>query len=288
VLSLSPFGVETPAELDNTDVLPSLAANIALSRNSNLRLSASQTLSRPEYRELSSVSYFDVLGGLSVRGNPDLRRALIRNVDLRWEAFPNPGEVVSLGVFAKRFQNPIEQIQQGTTGASELSYVNATAAHNYGVELEIRKFLGVLWGALAPFTFFGNTTLMKSDITPGADSLSALTSANRPMVGQAEYVINAGLAYSNYSGSVNATILYNVVGPRIVEAGVDPRPDTYEQERHVIDFSLRLPAFAGLSLKLDARNLLDSEYLRTQGTVVRHRYNAGRTFSLGFSWSAGR
>jgi hypothetical protein len=288
VLSLSPFGEETPAGLRHTDVLPSVAANIALSRNSNLRLSASQTLSRPEYRELSPVSYFDVLGGLTVRGNPDLRRALIQNADLRWEAFPNPGEVVSLGVFAKRFQDPIEQIQQGGTGASELSYVNAEAAHNYGVELEIRKSLGVLAEALTPFTVFGNTTLMKSDITPGSEGVSALTTANRPMVGQAEYVVNAGLAYSNYRGTVNATILYNVVGPRIVEAGVDPRPDTYEQERHVIDVSLRLPAFAGLALKLDARNLLDADYLRTQGTVIRHRYNAGRTFSLGFSWAAGR
>jgi hypothetical protein len=281
VLSLSPFGEETPSGLENTDLLPSLAATIALSRNSNLRLSASQTLSRPEYRELSPVSYFDVLGGLSVRGNPDLRRALIQNADLRWEAFPTPGEVISLGVFAKRFKDPIEQIQRGTTGGTELGYVNAAEAHNYGAELEIRKTLG-------GFTVFGNATLMQSDITPGSDSLSALTSANRPMVGQAEYVVNTGLAYSNYTGSVNATLLYNVVGPRIVEAGLNPRPDTYEQERHVIDLSLRLPAFAGLALKFDAKNLLDSDYLRTQGAVVRHRYNAGRTFTLGFSWSAGR
>ena len=39
------------------------------------------------------------------------------------------------------------------------------------------------------------------------------------MVGQAEYVVNTGLAYSNATGSVAATFLYNLVGPRIVEAG---------------------------------------------------------------------
>jgi hypothetical protein len=287
VASQSPLGA-TEAALDNTDVLPSLALNLALSRGSNLRASVTQTLSRPEYRELSSVGYFDVLGGLNVFGNPDLRRALIQNADLRWEAFPNPGEVVSASVFAKRFKDPIEQIQIGGTGISSLSWVNAEAAHNYGVELEVRKSLGTLADALEPFMLFANTTLMKSDITPGADSLSALTSSNRAMVGQAEYVVNAGLTYSNFTGSVNATVLYNVVGPRIVEAGIDPRPDTYEQERHVLDFSLRLPAFAGLSMKLDARNLLDTEYRFTQGTVVRHRYTAGRTFALGFSWGTGR
>jgi outer membrane receptor protein involved in Fe transport len=289
VTSLSQQGDTTPAVLDDTDVLPSLALNIALSRNSNLRASVSQTLSRPEYRELSSVGYFDVLGGLTVYGNPNLRRSLIRNADLRWEAFPHPGEVLSVGVFAKLFKDPIEQIQVGSTGGTTLSFVNAEAAHNFGVEVEVRKSLGLLGEWLAPVTLFGNTTLMHSDITPGADSISSLTSPNRPMVGQARYVVNAGLAYSSFTGSVNATLLYNVVGPRIVQAAQKPiEVDTYEQERHVLDFSLRLPAFAGLALKLDAKNLLDSPYLMTQGDVVRLRYRAGRTFSLGFSWGTGR
>jgi hypothetical protein len=289
VTSLSRQGDSTPAALDNTDVLPSLALNIAVSRSSNLRASVSQTLSRPEYRELSPVGYFDVLGGLTVYGNPDLRRSLIQNADLRWEVFPNPGEVVSLGVFAKRFTDPIEQIQVGSTGGTTLSFVNAEAAHNYGVELELRKSLGLLGPWFESFTVFGNTTLMRSEITPGADSLSALTNADRPMVGQAGYVVNAGLAYRNYAGTMDATLLYNVVGPRIVEAAQQPiTEDTYEQERHVLDLSLRLPAFAGLSLKFDAKNLLDAAHLVTQGDVVRLRYTSGRTFSLGFSWGSGQ
>jgi len=289
VTSLSQQGDTTPAALDDTDILPSLALNVALSRNSNLRASVSQTLSRPEYRELSPVGYFDVLGGLTVFGNPTLRRALIQNADLRWEVFPNPGEVISLGVFAKRFDDPIEQIQVGSTGGTTLTYVNAEAAHNYGVEIEVRKSLAMLGDWLLPFTVFGNTTLMRSRITPGADTLSALTNANRPMVGQAEYVVNAGLAYSNFTGSVNATVLYNVVGPRITEAAQRPLAvDTYEQARHVLDFSLRLPAFAGLAVKFDAKNLLDAAHRVTQGDVVRLRYTTGRTFSLGFSWGTGR
>jgi len=72
-----------------------------------LRLSATQTLSRPEYRELSPVNYRDVLGGLTVFGNPALERALIQNYDARWEWYPRPSELVSLGAFAKRFDRPI-------------------------------------------------------------------------------------------------------------------------------------------------------------------------------------
>lgn len=288
VLSRQPNDVDTTATLDDVDVLPSLSVNVALSRNSNLRLAATQTLSRPEYRELSPTTSFEPLGGLTLFGNPGLRRALIQNADLRWELFPSPGEVVSLGVFAKRFIDPIEQIIVATTGASALSWVNTEGAYNYGAELELRTSLGRLGEPLVPLTLFGNATLMQSEIDVRADSVSALTNAQRPMVGQAEYVFNAGLAYANYSGSVSATLLYNFVGPRIVEAGIQPLPDTYEQARHVLDFSLQFPALAGIAVKLDAENLLNQRYLRTQGSVTRLRYYAGRTFSLGLSWSPGR
>jgi hypothetical protein len=285
VRSLQPDGADTTARLDDLDLLPSLAVTIALSRNANLRLAATQTLSRPEYRELSPTTTFEPLGGLTLEGNPDLRRALIQNADLRWELFPTPGEVISIGVFAKRFRNPIEQIIIASTGASRLSWVNTDAAHNYGAELELRTSLGRVADALSAFTIFGNVTLMQSEIDVGEQNVAALTNTRRPMVGQAEYVANAGLAYSSYGGGLNATLLYNLVGPRIVEAGINPLPDTYEQSRHILDFSLQVAALAGVSVKLDAENLLNQRYLRTQGAVTRLRYDTGRTFALGLSWT---
>ena len=288
VESRSPQGLITSARLDNTDVLPALSINVAMAERQNLRVSVSQTLSRPEYRELSPVSYFEVVGGLTVFGNPGLKRALVRNADLRWEWFPNAGEVVSVGGFAKRFENPIERVIVGTTGASALSYVNADAAHNYGVELELRKSLADLGEAASPFSVFGNLTLMRSRITPGNDSISALTSTDRPMVGQAEYVVNAGLGYTHPRSDLSATLLYNVVGPRIAEAGVLPLPDTYEEARHVVDAALRVPLLRGVSVKLDAKNLLDAPYRTVQGSVARREYRSGRTVSLGFSWSPTR
>lgn len=288
VRSLQPNGADTTALLDDLDLLPSVAMTVSLTRNSNLRASATQTLSRPEYRELSPTTSFEPLGGLTLEGNPDLRRALIQNADLRWEAFPTPGEVVSVGVFAKRFDDPIEQIIVASTGANRLSWVNTEAAYNYGAELELRASLGRLSGSLMPFTLFGNLMLMQSEIDLGEQNQASLTNAQRPMVGQAEYVVNTGLGYSNYSGSVSATLLYNLVGPRIVEAGVDPLPDTYEESRHILDFSLQFPAFGGVAVKLDAENLLNQRYLRTQGSVTRLQYWSGRTFALGLSWSPGK
>src|SRR6185503_6064299 len=144
-------GAVSRGKLDDIDVLPSLALTFELTRSQNLRLSATQTLSRPEYRELSEVPYADILGGLTVRGNKDLKRALIQNVDIRWELYPATGEVISVAGFAKHFTNPIEKIMVGSTGAPTLSFVNATGAINYGVEIELRKNLGSIAEALQPF-----------------------------------------------------------------------------------------------------------------------------------------
>ena len=82
-----------------------------------------------------------------------------------------------------------------------------------------------------------------------------------------------------------ATLLYNVVGPRVYQAGSNPRPDAYEQPRHILDFSAQAPLFGhALTLKFDAKNLLNSPMHITQGQVTRLRYTTGRVFSLAATW----
>ncbi|WP_396219574.1 carboxypeptidase regulatory-like domain-containing protein [Gemmatimonas sp.] len=277
-------GFTSSANLNNTDVLPSLLVNTKLTETQNLRFGITRTLARPEYRELAPVTFRDVLGGVSVTGNDQLRRSLIDNVDLRYEAFPNPGEVLSIGVFAKRFDSPIERIEQATSGAYQARFQNALSAVNAGVELEFRKQLGFLGGWAEPLTGFSNVTLMSSSVD--LDTLGGLTVTDRTrrLVGQAPYVVNAGMTYSSLSGRTNATILYNVVGERIQAAGVVPLPNIVEKPRHMVDLSLRFPVAGSLSARMDARNLLDARYRFMQGNLEREGYNAGRSFSVGLSW----
>ena len=270
---------------ENTDLLPSLALNFRLSDAQNLRFSAAQTLARPEYRELSPISYREMLGDREMFGDSSLVRTLVRNFDARWEIYPGPGEVLSIGVFAKRFSDPIEPIDVATTGATRLSYTNAAGAENFGVELEARKQLGFVHPVLQPLAAFANATVMRSEIRTGDDDLSALTNDDRPMVGQAPYVVNAGLTYAAGEGDASATLLYNVVGKRMVSAAVTPlNADTYEMPRHVLDFSLRLPLYGDVSGKVDVKNILGSAHEERQGQVVRYRYEPGRVVALGVSW----
>ena len=124
---------------------------------------------------------------------------------------------------------------------------------------------------------------MRSEIDLG-DNKSAATNPKRRMVGQAPYVLNVGLAYASASGSTSATVLYNRVGDRIEAAGDLPLPDVVQQERDVLDFSLRFPVAGALSGRFDAKNLLDEPFQTVQGTVTREYWKSGRTFQFGMIW----
>jgi TonB-dependent receptor len=284
VNAVSTLGSPVSTEKSWTDVLPSAAFNLTLTEAQTVRLSVSRTLARPEYRELSPIASRDVVGGDNVEGDPTLQRTRISNVDLRWEWYPNAGEVVSVALFGKRFDEPIERVYRPVgSGSRTVFYLNADGADNYGVELELRKGMGFLTRSLDALTAFTNLTLMESKIKLGETTASA-TNKNRRMVGQAPYVVNAGLTYAPRAGTTSATLLFNRIGERIDAAGDQPLPDVIEKPRTALDFSLRFPVVATFSGRFDAKNLLDDPYQTVQGTVTRESFKTGRVFQLGLVW----
>lgn len=284
VNATSTLGEPVSSSNDWTDLLPSAALNFSLTDFQNLRLSVSRTLARPEYRELVPIKSRDVLNGDDLEGNPDLERTRIDNVDLRWEWYPASGEVLSLGLFAKRFDQPIERVYRAAGASSRfVGFVNAESAENYGVELELRKSLAFAGRFFDPFSVFSNLTVMRSEIDLGANQAAA-TNTKRRMVGQAPYVLNVGLSYASISGSTSATLLFNRVGDRIEAAGDLPLPDVVQQARNVLDFSLRFPVAGAFSGRFDAKNLLDEPFESIQGTVTRDYWKSGRTFQFGMIW----
>ncbi len=280
----STLGSPVTVDKDWSDVLPAGALNIRFSDYQTVRLSVAGTLARPEYRELSPVASRDVLNADDVQGNPDLERTRILNADARWEWYPTENEVLSIGVFAKEFDNPIERVYRAGSSANRtILFVNAEGATNYGIEFEGRKELGFISDKLESLTAFSNVTLMRSEIRLG-DQQFAATNSDRRMVGQAPYVVNAGLTYTSSSGSTSATVLFNRTGERIDAAGDQPLPDIIVRPRSIVDLSLRFPVFGAIHGRVDARNILDAPYQAVQGTVVREYYRQGRILQAGLQW----
>lgn len=216
---------------NNLDVLPSVLFTYALSNKMNLRAAASQSVNRPEFRELAAYSVYDYDNYFVIKGNPDLQRSKNTNADLRFEYFPAAGEILSASVFYKSFNDPIEQVNQGN---DVLSYANADKANVYGAEIEIRKKLDFInSGLFRNLTFSSNVAYIKGSVKFND------VQTNSPLQGQSPYLINAGLTYSSSSDGFSANLLYNRVGPRLRFRAVGGNAlNIFERPRDVMDFQV--------------------------------------------------
>ena len=273
-LELSPVIIQ--AKLNDTDVFPSINLVNSLTPAMNLRFGVSQTVNRPEFRELAPFEFTDVVGGGAIVGNEILTRALIRNFDVRWEWFSGAGELVAASFFYKDFTDPIERIVE-PTAQLRTSFTNAESARNVGFELEARRSLGQYYFVAANYTF------VDSEITLADAARQVQTSLNRPLAGQSRNLFNAmfEVRRNGYSGR----LLFNFFGDRISDVGSLGLPDIIEQGRNSLDlvFVKRWEHLA--SLKFSIGNLLDDDFEFRQSNQIQRLYNLGRTFVVSFGYS---
>jgi len=235
--------------------LPALSIVYAWSDKTNVRFGASQTLARPQLREITPFLSSSYTGEYPIQGNPDLKLTTITNLDLRLEYFPTLRQVLAASVFYKRFKDPIEEVIIPGAAPGILTYANVSSANLFGVELEARKSLDFIGPVFEDFMVIGNLTLAKSKVDLGKNA-GAATNRDRPMSYQSEYVVNFSLDYANDTTGTDVRALYNIFGPRIVQVGSQGIPDVYELPRHVIDLSVAQKIVKHFDLKLTVQNLL--------------------------------
>jgi TonB-dependent receptor len=257
------------------DWLPGLNATYKVSANTNIRFSASQTVVRPEFRELAPFEFYDFELNAAVTGRSNLQRTKVTNVDLRYELYPRAGETFNVGVFYKYFQKPIEQLFfQGGGGASFFPFANPESAQTVGGEVEFRKRLDFIPG-FQNFTFQTNLAYIHSRIQD--DSLKkAGFSIDRPMQGQSPYVINASLMYDNEKAGLNATLLFNQIGRRIYLVGnvLQQVPDVWEASRPLLDLQVgkKILKTKG-EIRLNVSDILNRKLVFYQNTDGNEGYN---------------
>jgi len=279
-----PVSVELPL----TDILPSFNLVVTPVKDINIRLAATQTLTRPSLREFAPFAFFDFQTQSTVRGNPNLTRALVQNYDVRLEWFPGPSEVISVSAFYKSFINAIEETIDPSSSELIRTFQNAQGvANNQGIEFEIRKGLGFLADELQYFMATMNVSLINSDITVTQGGNVADT---RLMWGQSPYSINGGLFFQHPDWGTSVNLAYNIAGRRIVQVaqvGVyqvpvgkeKDGPHVFENPRDVIDLSIA-QNIGMLELKFSARDLLNQQLVWEQlGRIVATNLR-GRTFSF--------
>lgn len=284
--NLVPNATPINATLDNRDPIPAVNVIYQFRQRQNIRVSYSRTVSRPDFRELSPFDFNNVLGGFVTVGNPNLRRAKINNYDARWEFFPGGNQLVAVSVFAKTFQDPIEQTILPSNDLRQ-SFINAKGARNVGFELEFRRSLGTFSKRLREFAVSSNFTFVDSNISLRPEDATILTSQNRALLGQSRYISNASLQWAKARWRSDAKFQANYVSRRISDVGTFQLPDIYQEGNKFLDFvyNYHIGEKNKWNIRFEAENLADNTYLWTQGPFDQRRYQLGRTFQIGLSYS---
>ena len=272
--------------------LPAVNISFSMTEKSLLRLAYGQTVNRPEYREIAPMSFYDYEMKAVITGNDSLTFATIHNFDFRYEYYPNPFSMFSLGAFHKQFINAIEYQIIPTGSGLQYSFQNTPEASVSGLEAEMRLTAASLKGFdfLRNFTVIFNAAVIKSRICFNENSLEK----DRALQGQSPFILNASLFYQNDSLGLNAGLMYNVAGKRISFVG-DPftgNPHIYEMPSNQLDLSLSKKLGSRIELKAQVRNLFNSktEYRQTvetesgKASQTTMHYKPGRYYLLGLIW----
>src|SRR5690606_27220842 len=128
-----------PTTLNNTYWLPSGTLTWNFAEDLQARFAYSQTIARPQFRELAFSAYVDPETDRIYRGNPYLKDSKFDNFDSRLEWYFGNNQYTTLSAFYKKIENPIEEvISANTSGDVTTQFLNAPEAQLFGAEAEYR------------------------------------------------------------------------------------------------------------------------------------------------------
>ncbi len=264
------------------DFLPGVNLTFKPNEKTNIRLSGSQTIVRPEFRELSPFAFYDFELNAQVVGNNKARRTKVSNFDLRYEIYPGGGELITVGAFYKRFKDPLEYYFNRTGPATNtFNVANSDKATSYGAEFEFRKSLNFISQALKNFTLSGNLSYIYSRIKD-------TTSLDRPLQGQSPYLINFGLQYDAEKIGFSSTLLFNQIGRRILFVGNEAVPDIWENPRPLLDLQLAQKLFKKkVEMRINISDIFNQRAFFYHDLDTNEKYKTGTKDVLAINRSYG-
>lgn len=249
------------ARLKDTDLLPAINATYFLDDRQQVRFGYSETVNRPQFRELSPIEFRDPETRRLTQGNPNLEQANIQNLDFRYEFYWARSEGFTASAFYKQIDNPIEVVIGPSGEGGFRSFQNVSEANNYGIEFDLRTEFDELekYANWLSYTYAAaNLTFIESEIKVN-DPNSVLTNPDRELQGQSPWIVNLTLGLSEPGRRTDVALLFNVFGERIIEAGVSGLPDAIEESVPTLDFNLRQGIGQNWRVGLKFRNLLDPD-----------------------------
>ena len=293
-------GASNAVRRKHKDSLPAVSLTFEFVNDMQVRLAYSETVNRPSLLEITGTTIRNPEDSNLYRGNVFLQPATLKSYDARWEWYFGFADSLSVGLFRKEFDDPIE-IGKVQAQNDIFTWFNGERAELDGLELELRKDLPFDdwfgWGAhWNPFTLNANLSFINSEVVlfgegetaadvpvTGSRRIARLFENERDLTGQSDILGNLILSYVNYERGIESSLAYNYTGERIVLVGAENAPNIIEEARGQLDFLLRC-SFRKFNRDLEAelkvKNLLDEKVDWTQGGLVYESYKPGVSYSL--------
>jgi len=262
--------VVIPVTVDNAynKWLPSANVRFHLTDKLQLRLAGSQTLTRPDFSQLSPAVTV-VSGQLAASsGNPNLSPITSTNADVSLEWYFGKSSSLYIAGFYKRVKGFIftratpEQTIDGTPHYTVSLPVNSGPGTVKGIEIGYQQFFDFLPGALSGLGVQANYTYADSKApTSLAGFIAPLTQLSKDSFNVAaiyeKYGVSARVAY-NYRSSFLSSILAGAYVPP-VGAPVSYTFPTYTKGYGWLDASLNVDVGKHFTLTFDAQNILRTQ-----------------------------
>lgn len=296
----SPFSA---TEINEQYYLPSFTATWNFAEDMQLRVGASQTIGRPQFRELAPQSYTDPESDRTFIGNPYLVDTEILNLDARYEWYFDRNQYVTAGVFYKNLDKPVEAIIVDVGNQRQQSFLNAPQAVVMGAEFEVKKYFefpdnSMSFIANKRWLVQANYTYSDSDVqVDDGDTVLDLGGGGAPspadffiadgsrLQGQSEHVANLQLGWEDDTARSQATIIVNYVSERITARGAgvagSREPDYIQDPGVFLDFVYRQDFTVGdrdYGVSVELRNLLGTdfdEYQELGNKILINNYDLG-------------
>lgn len=287
-------------DFDKTAILPNLTLKYELNEKQNLRLAASKTYTLPQFKERARFVYEDVTE--VIVGNPYLYPSDDYNLDLKWELFPNRGEIVSFTGFGKYIQNPINEITLASS-TNDIAYVNTgDMGYAVGAEVEVRKNLWNLEedGKESRITAGLNAAYMHTQQDLDANKVRIETKGSYNVnfsntedgfTGASDLLLNADVTfYKRWSENrdVMMVLAYNHFSDRIRALGTETKGNIVDKGVGALDFILKSKLSSRTSIGISAKNILNPAVERTQqnpgNEILVGFFKKGINFGIGFNY----
>jgi outer membrane receptor protein involved in Fe transport len=297
-----------PTDINESDFLPAVTLTWNFAEDMQFRVAASQTLARPQFRELANQQFLDFETDRVFFGNEFLQNSSLTNLEARYEWYTGRDERITAAVFYKDITDPIELIAfaQGDS-ARFTTFANAPSAELFGIEVEAVQYFdlynlgGNFWEerrllVAANYTFtdssinVGEDDMIFTPFNPGQlSAASGVFDDGDRLVGQSKHLANIQLGFESTSDRTSQqTFILTYNSPRVTNRGTQGQPDLFEEPGVLLDFVWRegLSLFGKtVELQFEARNILGESYIELQqndvSRVIANSYDYGTTISFG-------